>query len=288
MKQTNGQKSSAFDPGVFQLSKSGQVFDLSSGWWPGMPLAPGHPPFQVLTLRTPMGERNQADLAFLEDNSSNFGFISELLSFCAHSGTHVDALAHITVGENDEWHGGFSANKFLGDSGPLNHDASELPPYICRGVLIDAPAALGVETLSASQAVDSELIKKALDKQGTELRKGDAIQIRTGMMKYWPHVKSMEELAGAGMSLDGAQYVAQFGPSIIGADTPVVEMVPSLIPGEPQPVHRLIVHDLGIPLMEWVHLEEVSKAMAYEFLFICIPIPIKGATGSLVRPLAII
>ena len=65
------------DTAIFKLASTGKVFDLSSGWWPGMPLAPGHPPFQVLTFRTPMGEKNQKDLEFFGENQSNFRFISD-------------------------------------------------------------------------------------------------------------------------------------------------------------------------------------------------------------------
>ena len=43
---------------VLRLPKSGKAYDLCSGWWPGMPLAEGHPQFQVLTYRSPRGERN--------------------------------------------------------------------------------------------------------------------------------------------------------------------------------------------------------------------------------------
>jgi kynurenine formamidase len=268
---------------IFKLASTGKVFDLSSGWWPGMPLAPGHPPFQVLTFRTPMGEKNQKDLEFFGENQSNFRFISELLSFCAHSGTHIDALSHITLGEKNEWFGGYSADDYLGDFGPLNNDASTLPPYITRGVLLDVPGALGVDRLNISQRIDSSLIKKTLNYQEIDLKIGDTILIRTGMMANWPDVSKMDETTGSGIDLDAAEFLSKYKPALIGADTPVVELMPSGVIGEPQPVHRLLIHDLGIPLMEWVYLEELAGARAYEFLFISLPIPIKGATGSLIR-----
>lgn len=277
----------SMDPSVFLLAGQGRTFELSSGWWPGMPLAPGHPNFQVLTFRTPMGERNQADLEFLSHNPNKFGFISEVLSFCAHSGTHIDALCHITLGENDEWHGGYSAHTNLGDFGPLTHDASTLPPFICRGVLVDAPALTGRTHLDPGEFVDAATVEKALTRQGTELKDGDAVFIRTGMMNTWPDVGGMAKVQGAGLTLDGAELLAQMRPLCVGGDTGVVEAMPSGVPDEPQPVHRLMIHDLGIPLLEWVYLEGLSQAAAYEFLFLCLPIPITGATGSLVRPVAI-
>jgi kynurenine formamidase len=40
--------------------------------------------------------------------------------------------------------------------------------------------------------------------------------------------------------------------------------------------------------MEWVFLEEIAKDRVHDFLFVCLPLPIRGATGSMVRPLAIV
>ncbi len=34
-------------------------------------------------------------------------------------------------------------------------------------------------------------------------------------------------------------------------------------------------------------MEDIARDKIHEFLFICLPLPIKGATGSLIRPLAI-
>lgn len=277
-------------PQTLALAGQGRVVDLSSGWWRGMPLAPGHPPFQLMTLRTPNGERVQGsrdELEFLGENPSRFGFVTELMSFCAHSGTHIDALAHITLGDSDEWYGGHSTRDYLGDYGPLTHDASTLAPYICRGVLIDAPEACGKPTLDPHQPIDQAMIHSALERQEVELREGDVVLFRTGTMAYWPDVDRMRAVEGAGLSLDGAEFLAGHKPAAAGSDTAVVEVVPSGVPGEPQPVHRYLIHDLGIPLLEWVYLEELAGAGAYEFLFLCLPIPITGATGSLVRPIAI-
>ncbi|MDQ0745978.1 kynurenine formamidase [Streptomyces africanus] len=278
------------DPSALALAGEGRVFDLSSGWWPGMPLAPGHPPFQVLTFRTPAGERAQGprgDLEWLGDNTSRFGFISEILSFCAHSGTHIDALAHITSGENDEWYGGYSAREHLGDHGPLTHDASTLPPLVCRAVLVDAPRALGQDTLRPHQPVDADLISLALARQDVRLREGDVVLLRTGTMKHWPDTRAMTAVEGAGLDLDGATLLARHRPAAVGSDTAAVEVAPSGVAGEPQPVHRLLIRDLGIPLMEWVYLEELAAAAVHEFLLLCLPLPITGATGSPVRPVAI-
>lgn len=270
---------------ALRIPRRGRAYDLSSGWWPGMPLAEGHPPFQVLTYRSPWGERNQGDISFLQDNPLNFGWISELLMCTMHTGTHIDALAHTTCGPDASWHGGHSAYTELGDFGPLNNDASELPPLVTRGLSLDIPGALGVEQLSASFPVGVEELQLACERQGVHPDRGDVVLVRTGTMLHWPRVELMPQ--GAGLSPEGAQWLADKGVAAVGADNPALEVEPSGRPGDPQPVHRTLIYEHGIPILEWVFQEELARDEVWEFLFVCLPLTIKGATGSLIRPLAI-
>ena len=54
------------------------------------------------------------------------------------------------------------------------------------------------------------------------------------------------------------------------------------------PVHCHMLVDCGIHLLEVSVLEELSQAGAHEFLFVCLPLKIRGGTGSPVRPVAIL
>lgn len=270
---------------ALRLPSTGRTYDLASGWWPGMPLAEGHPPFQVLTYRTPAGERNQGDITFLQENPHNFGWISELLTCTMHTGTHIDALAHTTFGPRSEWHGGHSAETELGDFGPMAGDASELAPIVTRGVCLDVPAVLGMETLIPHQAVGVDELQRACARQGCEIADGDVALIRTGTMRYWPDPERMP--VGAGLSLEAALWLAEQGVAAVGSDTAIVEADPSGVPGHPQPVHHALIFERGIPLIEWVYQEQLAQDGVSEFLFVCVPLTVKGATASLVRPLAI-
>ena len=44
----------------------------------------------------------------------------------------------------------------------------------------------------------------------------------------------------------------------------------------------------GIYLLESVYLEEIARDRVYEFLFVALPVKIRGATGSMVDPLAMV
>ncbi|MBO9127891.1 MULTISPECIES: cyclase family protein [unclassified Rhizobium] len=273
---------------ALRIPTQGKSYDLCSGWWPGMPLAEGHPQFQVLTYRSPRGQRNQKDLGFLRHNTVNFGFISELLMCTTHTGTHIDALSHVTCGPHSEWHGGYRADECLGDFGPMCQDAAALPPFICRGVMLDIPAALDMERLDAHQPIGPAELEKACKHRGISLRSGDVVLIRTGTMDGWPDQELISRAEGSGLNLEGAQWLMQFEPAAVGADNVVLEVSPSGIDGDPQPVHRYLLQQHGIPILEWVYQEELARDGVSQFLFLCLPLPISGATGSMIRPLAIV
>ena len=74
----------------------------------------------------------------------------------------------------------------------------------------------------------------------------------------------------------------------IGADNESLECQPSNRAGDPQPVHRFLIREQGISILEWVYLEDLAQDGISEFLFLCIPLPVTGATASMIRPLAIV
>ena len=275
---------------ALSVARQGRIYDLSSGWWRGMPGIDLHPRFDVVTYRSPRGVRNQNDIPMLapENNTVGYGFMSEMVLGTTHTGTHIDALCHITCGDKDEWHGGHSAEQELGDLGALNSDASEFPTFVSRGVCFDIPDLLGKTHLAPHTPVSAELLERFAMERNVAVRPGDVALIRTGQMSVWPDVVAMDEAAGgAGLALDGAQWLYQRGCRAVGGDTAFLEVDPSGIEGSPQPVHIYLLQQNGIPILEWVNCEELARDGVYEFLFLCLPLTIKGASGSMVRPLAI-
>ena len=53
-------------------------------------------------------------------------------------------------------------------------------------------------------------------------------------------------------------------------------------------MHRFLIQEKGLLILEWVYPEELSRDDISEFLFICLPLTVRGATGSMVRPLAVV
>jgi kynurenine formamidase len=49
----------------------------------------------------------------------------------------------------------------------------------------------------------------------------------------------------------------------------------------------LLLVRAGIPIIENLNLEELAEARVHEFAFVCLPLKMRGATGSPVRPIAL-
>jgi kynurenine formamidase len=266
----------------------GVVYDLDATRWNGMPVGPGHPQFQVLTYRSAPGSRNQGDMDFLEHgNAAQLRVNTDLIMGTVHTGTHIDAFAHVCCGPAAEWFGGYSAFDQLGDFGALTCDASTIPPIVTRGVLIDVAADHSVPCLPRATAITSADLASALDKQQVELRENDVVLVRTGYMSIWPDITRTSEYAGAGIDHGAAVYLADRGAIAIGGDTEALEVFPSGNPDNPLPVHIELLQRRGIHILELVDVEALAADQVFEFLFVCLPLKIRGATGSLVRPIAI-
>ncbi len=273
-----------------QLVREGRIFSLARERFPGMPLFPGHPPFQVLTYRSPQGICAAGDEPWGPGNDAGLGYISELLIGSAHSGAHIDALAHITVGDEQRWHGG-SARTDLGDFGPLKGGAEELFPLWTRGILFDVPRHRGVEFLGAGEPVTAADLDGITARTGVSLEPGDVALIRTGYMQHWPDPERMQANRGPGPDLGAARWLHQRGVIATGSDTETYEVQPAvdvLEPRNPQPVHTFLLIEQGVYLMELLDLEELAAAGVTEFLFVALPLSIRGATGSLIDPIAVV
>lgn len=274
---------------ALKLGRSGRLFDLDAGRFRAQGGHYAHPPFEVVTYRTPRGEKVENDLEFLTNNPKGYGFISEMIIGSVHTGAHIDALCHVTVGEDDRWFGGVSADEYLGDHGAEKSDAMELPAIVSRGVLVDVAGRKELAELPESYAITVDDVTQALEYQGTTIKRGDVVLVRTGQMTGWPSkVDRARRAVEAGLTLEAAKWLADHEPVAVGADNSSLEVSPSIKEGYPEPVHVHLLIERGVYIMEWIYLEELAREKAYEFLFVCLPLRIRGATGSMVRAVGIV
>jgi len=273
------------------LVRTGRTISMAATRYPGMPLFPGHPPFQVLNYRTPRGIRVTGAQPWGPINDVFLGYMAEYVMATSHSGAHMDALAHMTIGEDMHWFGGGKADEHLSDFGPLHLDASAMPPFFTRGVLIDAAGFRGVDCLPKGSPIDAAEMDAICAAQGVTVEPWDVVVIRTGYAGLYPDVERMAAHKTPGPDVSAARWLLERGVVATGTDTETYEVQPAPDPGpegNPQPVHTALLIENGVYIMESLDLEELARARAYEFLFVALPVKIRGATGSMVDPVAVL
>ena len=93
-----------------------------------------------------------------------------------------------------------------------------------------------------------------------------------------------------GFGISDCEYMASQKIILTGADTWAVEAVGKGFGGEyPQPLecHLKLQTKRGIWNLENLDLNHLVADKAYEFLFVCSPLKMKGATGSPGNPVAL-
>ncbi|GAB3142796.1 cyclase family protein [Micromonospora sonneratiae] len=270
-----------------KLVNQDRVFDLSHQIAVGIPVFPHHVPFSV-TLN-----RRHAD-SFAEERPGDTRFSNEVMVMSAHTATHVDALGHFS--RSGLLHGGVRAEDAETPNGLNQLDAAEIPPFFCRGILLDVAGYRSVDSLAGGEAISRDELERVADAAQTEIRENDVVLIRTGWQRYWTDseryngsVGPDREYQGEGRGWPGidagaARWLADIGVRAVGADTPVVEVIP--FTGDS--VHAILLVDSAIHMFENLALDQIAEQGLREFLFVAVPLPLRGATGSPVRPLAIV
>jgi len=118
--------------------------------------------------------------------------------------------------------------------------------------------------------------------------------VRTGYLSHWPDITGLEAHRGAGPDLSAARWFAECGVVACGSDTETFRSPAR--PGEGswnalatrKPVHTLLLIEKGIYIMESLYLEELSRDGVSEFPVVALPLKIRGATGSMIDPIAVI
>ncbi len=72
------------------------------------------------------------------------------------------------------------------------------------------------------------------------------------------------------------------------SDTTAYEHIPAREGHRLLPVHRLLLVEHGIPIIEMLNLEELADSSVRVFGFVAAPLRLVGATGSPLRPLALV
>lgn len=264
--------------GAAGLVRMGQVYDLGAEMSDEMPATSKSlfMPYRLLTYRSSRGLTQ-------EINAHGVGFYTEVVMATPHVSTHIDALNHVI--KDGLIHGGHRTEDVEHDFGMAAHGIETVPPIVTRGILIDVAAQQGVERLPDHYEISRAEIEATLAAQGTQVAPGDAVLVRTGKMRQYG-VENEAFLAGQpGVGLEAALWLYEQGMAVLGSDTTGTE--PQPVTDWAHTVHVAMLLERGVHLIEWLNLETLAGAPAREFLFVCLPLKLRGASGSWVRPVAI-
>jgi len=216
----------------------------------------------------------------------------DLLILPLQSGTQWDALAHIIF--DGKIYNGYDATA-VGSKGAIVDDiAIARDRIVGRGVLLDLPRSQGRPWLEPGEAIHAADLETCLESQGVIAGRGDILLIRTGQIAQCRAAGSWGDYAGGsapGLALDTAPWLHDREVAAIATDTWGMEVLPNETADVFQPLHIILIVHAGLMVGEIFDLEALAEDCAadgrYEFLFSAPPLPITGAVGSPVNPLAI-
>ena len=280
---------------ALKIVKKGQTYDLGVKYSQNSFKWPGHSPASIITYRTPEGVKRQGDHPFVRPdvNPAGQGWHSCALFINDNVGTQIDGLGHVTVGDDNHWYNGFKEADWGGNFGVRKCSAADIPPIVARGVLLDVAAARGTKALPPHYAITPEDVEMTCKKQGTELRQGDVVLFRTGVLQFWGEdgadVNVLKEYDTAGITLETAKYmIEQKGSLMLGADTSGLEVAPAPAGSDTFiPVHKYLLIEQGVHILEFHNLEKLSRDQVYEFCYCASTNKVMGtAAGFTLKPFA--
>ena len=257
-----------------------RMFDLEQPRFQGMPVFAAHQPGYAYFLHRRHSDDYRPDELGVRSSASGVIVCME------HSGTHIDAICH--QADAQMLYGGIPAADACHSKGFTSHAIEEVPPMLAPGVLLDAAAERGVPSLDVGHLVTAADLESCCRRQGVEIQPGDVVLIRTGNALFWNDPERF--LAGPGMDSSASEWLAAKGVLSVGADNMAWDVIGLRDPkfGCQLPGHLVLLAHHGIYIIENLQLEELAAAGHSRFTFICMPLKFTGATGSPVRPIAVV
>ena len=222
------------------------------------------------------------------------GGADDVIAMPLQCSTQWDGLGHI-FDHGRAWNGR-DAGRVVTSDGDLVTGIEHMAAYVAgRGVLLDAGRAIGDGNgeLPDGFAITEEHLLATAAAHGVEVGRGDLVVVRTGR-----HARALREgwgeYAGGpapGLSFSTAGWLHRTEIAAIATDTWGFEVRPNEFDDAFQPLHQVAIPNMGLLIGEMWDLEALAADCAadgvYEFFLTAAPLPITGAVGSPVNPVAI-
>jgi kynurenine formamidase len=204
--------------------------------------------------------------------------------------SHLDALCHIMW--EGRLYGGYPADAVTA------HGAEQLGVHhlrdgvVGRGVLLDLPAAQGIEALEPGTPVAVSDLEAAEAHAGVRVRTGDILLVRTGRWRWRDRHGPWDPRAQlAGLHASCLPWLHEREVALLGGDG-VSDVHPSHIEGVRLPIHTVGIVAMGLHLLDNLDLDALAQACAAEgraeFLLTVAPLILEGGTASPVNPIAVL
>jgi kynurenine formamidase len=224
-------------------------------------------------------------------------YADDAIRMAVHGSTHWDSLAHIF--HAGRMYNGHLAAEHVTTAGAARNDITQIAcRIVARGVLLDVATARGVDELGESYEITVHDLESCLEQQRVEVRSGDVLLIRTGHLGRIQRNGLWEEFSDnddrnplePGLGLDTAVWLHERRIAAVASDNWAVEVINSRAMAD-LPLHTAAIVHMGLLLGEIFLLDALAVACAadrrYDFLFAATPIPIQGAVGGPVHPVAV-
>jgi kynurenine formamidase len=202
--------------------------------------------------------------------------------------THMDALAHAY------FDGRVYGGRAVADAVPVDgiafgsiHAARD--GILTRGVLLDVPAARGVEHLRPGDGISAADLEAAERLAGLRVEPGDAVVVRSGLDLREARVGFGPVEPREGLLPDSVLWLHERDVAVFSGDC--IERLPSGYPRVPLPLHQVGLVAMGLMILDATDVELLQELCREEgrseFLFAAAPLRLPGGSGSPVNPLVV-
>lgn len=221
-----------------------------------------------------------------------FGYADDMLMLPLQCASQWDGLGHVFY-KGKMWNG-YDAGLVDALGAAKNGIENVANRMVGRGVLLDIARFKGGDYLEPGYGISISDLEACAKAQGVEVRRGDFLICRTGMMKKVYFDGSWGSYAGGdapGYRFETAEWLHKMEVAAIASDTWGCEVRPNETTACIQPWHLPVIPAMGISMGEIWYLEELADDCAadgvYEFFFVAPVLPVTGGVGSPVNPQAI-
>lgn len=273
-----------------KLVRKGTVFSLAIPFDQQGPQTGGLRRFNPMIFMTRDGRNTLAGP--LAGAPRNFGNADDMFMMPTHGATHWDALGHV-FWDGKMWNGYSAAHvtSFGAERGGIENFKDKI---VTRGVLLDVARVKGVEWLQPGYAITEQDLDEAARAHGLTIETGDIVIFRTGHITMCRKQGSWGSYAAGdapGLSLWTVDWLQRHEVAGIASDTWGVEVRPNEIKWVNQPWHKVVIPNMGLLMGEIFDLDVLAADCAedgrYEFQLVAPVLPLTGAVGSPVNPIAI-